>query len=60
MRAKYDPVTVAEASEEYEREKPNNGQRITLKKVAKRYGLSAASLYNFRRGQLFLPGRYSG
>jgi hypothetical protein len=44
-----DLVTVAEASETYEREKPGMKHRITLHLIARRFGIKSHDLWNFRR-----------
>jgi len=46
---KRDPVTIAEAIECYDQQKPNAGNRITLGIVAKRFGIKDYGLINARR-----------
>jgi hypothetical protein len=48
-KRKFDPVTIAGASCEYDARKPGTGHRVTLRCIARRYGISVASLWNFRR-----------
>jgi hypothetical protein len=49
MKWRYDPVTVAEASEAYDKAKPGARHRVTLRQFAKRYRVSLSALWNFRR-----------
>jgi hypothetical protein len=46
---KRDQVTVTEAVLCYEQEKPNNGHRVTLPLIAKRFGVKDYDLINTRR-----------